>query len=151
VWNTASVVGLNKDVISGVCAILAKPVVVINRDSNHDLGYKVKLSIVLRGDMHLLTKVQRVFMQNGIYCTIKDVESKVRPRPILRIGRLEHIRNFQSTYLQNALDDDNALYIGDETSKESWIRFLTILAIVEGKKHLTADGLDEIMKLKGVL
>ena len=144
-------VGLNKDVISGVCAILAKPVVVINRDSNHDLGYKVKLSIVLRGDMHLLTKVQRVFMQNGIYCTIKDVESKVRPRPILRIGRLEHIRNFQSTYLQNALDDDNALYIGDETSKESWIRFLTILAIVEGKKHLTADGLDEIMKLKGVL
>ena len=101
--------------------------------------------------MHLLTKVQRVFMQNGIYCTIKDVESKVRPRPILRIGRLEHIRNFQSTYLQNALDDDNALYIGDETSKESWIRFLTILAIVEGKKHLTADGLDEIMKLKGVL
>lgn len=150
-WNTASVVGLNKDVISGVCAILAKPVVVINRDSNHDLGYKVKLSIVLRGDMHLLTKVQRVFMQNGIYCTIKDVESKVRPRPILRIGRLEHIRNFQSTYLQNALDDDNALYIGDENSKESWIRFLTILAIVEGKKHLTADGLDEIMKLKGVL
>jgi hypothetical protein len=150
-WNTASVVGINKDVVTGVCSILAKPVVVINRDNNHDLGYKVKLSIVIRGDMHLLTKLHRVFAQNGIYSTIKDVESKVRPRPILRIGRLEHIRNFQSTYLHDALDDDSPLYIGNEDNKDSWLRFLLILSRVEDKKHLTAKGLDEILKLKGVL
>ena len=150
-WNLASVVGMNKDVVTGVCSVLAKPVVVINRESRHDLGYKVKLSIVIRGDMYLLTKLHRVFSQNGIYSTIKDEESKVRPRPILRIGRLEHIRNFLSTYLLDALDDDSPLYIGSVNSKELWLTFLLILSKVEDKEHLTAKGLDEILKLKGVL
>jgi hypothetical protein len=148
-WNLTSVVGLNKDIITGVCAILAKPVSVVNKDKNHDLGYKVKLSIVIRGDMFLLQKIQRVFMQNGIYSTIKDVESKVRPRPILRIGRLEHIRNFVEAYIPDA--HDSLLTIGSEESKDSWMRFLVILSIVENKRHRTAKGLDEILRMKGVL
>jgi len=148
-WNLTSITGLNKDIITGVCAILAKPVSVVNKDKNHDLGYKVKLSIVIRGDMFLLQKIQRVFMQNGIYSTIKDFESKVRPRPILRIGRLEHIRNFVEAYIPDA--HDSLLTIGSEESKENWMRFLVILSIVENKRHRTAKGLDEILKLKGVL
>ena len=148
-WNLTDVTGLNRDIITGVCAILAKPVVVINKDDKHDLGYKVKLSIVIRGDMFLLQKIQRVFTQNGIYSTIKDSESKVRPRPILRIGRLEHIRNFVEAYIPDA--HDSLLTIGSEESKDNWMRFLVILSIVENKRHRTAKGLDEILRMKGVL
>jgi hypothetical protein len=148
-WNLTSIEGLNKGVITGVCAILAKPVVEINKDKNYKLGYKVKLSIAIRGDMYLLGKIQRVFTQNGIYSTIKDVESKIRPRPILRIGRIEHMRNFQAAYIADVSDSN--FFIGSEDSKDSWERFLAILTIVEYKRHRTAKGLDEILKLKGAI
>ncbi len=150
-WNLISVEGLNKDAVSGICAVLAKPIVRINKDSRHDLGYKVKLSIDFRGDMFLLSKLQRVFTQNGIYSTLKESESKVRPRPILRIGRIDQIRNFQEVYLQDALDETNIIYSGKEDSKETWLTFLLILINVESKKHLTAKGLDEIFRLKGLI
>ena len=70
--------------------------------------------------------------------TLEEIESELN-------------RSFHVLDDPNALDEDNALYIGDEGSRDVWLKFLLILANVEGKKHLTSEGLDEILKLKGVL
>jgi len=131
---------LDRNVVLGICSVIAKPTVSVIKAERYSLGYRVKLSIAFRSNGGRLQALHRCFLQNNINSKYKISESKNRQRPILIISKLEDIDRFMKTYDMSSISYDN-----------NWDVFSEVKKLIEDGKHKTMDGLDEILELKGYL
>tara|TARA_R100000027_G_C2199102_1_gene79355 strand:- start:4 stop:405 length:402 start_codon:yes stop_codon:yes gene_type:complete len=131
---------LDRNVVLGICSVIAKPTVSVIKAERYSLGYRVKLSIAFRSNGGRLQALHRCFLQNNINSKYKISESKNRQRPILIISKLEDIDRFMKTYDMSSVSYDN-----------NWDVFSEVKKLIEDGKHKTMDGLDEILELKGYL
>tara|TARA_R100000742_G_C4257400_1_gene75264 strand:- start:571 stop:972 length:402 start_codon:yes stop_codon:yes gene_type:complete len=131
---------LDRNVVLGICSVIAKPTVSVIKAERYSLGYRVKLSIAFRSNGGRLQALHRCFLQNNINSKYKTSESKNRQRPILIISKLEDIDRFMKVYDMSSVSYDN-----------NWDVFSEVKKLIEDGKHKTMDGLDEILELKGYL
>lgn len=112
--------------------------IIVGRDANTNLGYRTRLRVTLRGKKKFLLAVQRSLLQHEVDSIFYKRESKHRPRPVLRITGIKNLRKFIDVF-------------HSDISNIDWNSFSETLSIVESKKHLTAQGFDKILSMKGVL
>ena len=112
----------------------------VNQDSAYKLGYSFKIKVVLRGRPQYLEAIHRSLLQQQIDSTIRVVESKNRPKPILFISRLSDLIKIQLLIPRNI-----------PANKFDRNTFERVIEILSKKEHLTLKGLDEILKIKEAL
>ena len=114
----------------------------IRIESNYrsNLGYQVKPRLQVRGEIDFLNALQRSLLQHNIVAKIKEQESKVRPKPILRITKISDLHKICEMIPQSLAD-----------ARNQWTEFRTVIEIMNNKEHLTLDGLDRILMIKGLI
>jgi hypothetical protein len=130
----------NDDQLTGILISIAKPEIHISRADNTNIGYRVRIRVNLRGSEEFLLAVSRTLKQKGIDARYKEKEHKSRPRPILTVGGIVNIWKLSNLVPDNIPD-----------AKNCWGDFKEIITIVDNGEHHTLEGLDRIMKLKGVI
>ena len=111
----------------------------IERAIDSQIGYRVKLKLIIRADFDFLKAIERSLNQHQITSSLKESESKTRPKPILKIGGVKNL--FKITELVPVLPD----------AKGEWVMFRELVSLLDENKHRTAEGLDRILELKGVI
>ena len=114
----------------------------IRIESNYrsNLGYQVKPRLQVRGEIDFLNSLQRSLLQHNIVAKIKERESKIRPKPILRITKISDLHKICEMIPQSLAD-----------ARNQWADFRTVIEIMNNKEHLTLDGLDRILMIKGLI
>ena len=114
----------------------------IRIESNYrsNLGYQVKPRLQVRGEIDFLNALQRSLLQHNIVAKIKEKESTVRPKPILRITKISDLHKICEMIPQSLAD-----------ARNQWADFRTVIEIMNNKEHLTLDGLDRILMIKGLI
>ena len=128
----------DKNRLIGILVALGRCESIIERKDSANMGYRVRLRLSLRGEEVFLRAIKRSLEQHQIQSNLYERESSSREKPILRItGNLNLFRtmNFIPEYLPDCKGD--------------FSDFRKIVNIVADKKHLTLEGFDEILKLKG--
>ena len=128
-----------KDVLNGILISIGNPEVNIVNSSKSMLGYRVRLRVCIRGEGTFLWGINRSLLQHEIESNYKDKEHSGRPKPILVISGLDNL-----TRLVDMMD--NRLITNND-----WDTFITSLRMIKGKEHLKAEGLEKILKMKGLL
>lgn len=112
----------------------------IERASDFLMGYRVRLKLVIRGDSIFLEGINRSLAQHQITCSVKQKESKCRPKPILKIGGIKNL--FKITELV----PENLPHV-----KGEWVEFRELVDLISNHKHKTSEGMERIFELKGVI
>ncbi len=130
----------NKDMLIGILLSLGRTDVLIERVNNSSIGYRTRIRIAIRGNLEFLKAIERSLMQHEIKAKVAEAESTGRPRPILRISG-----NINLFKLMDMIPE----YLPD--SKEEFKMFREIVNIVANKEHLTLDGFNRILQIKGMI
>lgn len=126
-------------IVLGILVGSAKFVCRVQQRDEMYIGYSVKMAIELRAkELIYLQNVQRSLLQMGIESTVRDRESKNRPRPILTI---------RGKGIGTVLEKLPPYYSNPDNTLKS---FRKIHNIVKLNKHKTDKGLEEILMIKGV-
>lgn len=128
----------SKEFIQGAFLSHGNPEVSIVRNGT-EIGYRVRVRVCLRGNKDFLLGMQRSLLQHEIESKYKDEEHSARRKPILTITKLSEVMK-----LINMLPLDLP-------TNADWDTLSKTAFMVSQKQHLTARGLDEILKMKGVL
>lgn len=126
----------NKDMLIGIL-LCSRPALHIAVDERNNIGYSVKLRLYLRGEKEFCEAVQRTLLQHGITSTYKKRESKIRPKPVLFIGGIKN------HYIINSMVNPLLPSI-----KNKWKEYIKAYNIMANKKHLTLEGLEELIEIK---
>ena len=129
----------NKGQLEGILLSIAKPGVHVAKAAKLSIGYRVRVRVCLRGTEEFLLGIQRSLLQHEIDSHYKDEEHSARKKPILIISRLSEVMR-----LMNILPLDLP-------ANANWDILAKTTFIILQKEHLTQDGLDKILKMKGVL
>ena len=129
----------NKDMLIGILLSSTKMQLTVRREPLASIGYTTKLALLIRGDMEFIQAVRRSLMQHQITCVVSHEESKARPRPILRIGGIKNLIKIVS--LVPPLPD----------FKGEWKGFREVVELMNTGGHRTAEGLERILEIKGVI
>ena len=129
----------SKDMLAGILLGASKVDFHIERANDSQIGYRVKLKLIIRADLTFLMGIRRSLEQHQISSSLKEKESKTRPKPILKIGGVKNL--YKITQLVPNLPD----------AKGEWNTFREVVELLDGNKHRTAEGLDRIFELKGVI
>ena len=129
----------SKDMLAGILLGASKVDFNIERANDSQIGYRVKLKLIIRADLFFLIGIQRSLEQHQISSNLKEKESKTRPKPILKIGGIKNL--YKITQLVPVLPD----------AKGEWEVFREVVKLLDENKHRTAEGLDRILQLKGVI
>jgi len=129
----------SKDMLIGILLGAGKLDFNIERANDAQIGYRVRVKIIFRGDLFFLIGVKRSLEQHQISSNLKDKESKTRPHPILKIGGIKNL--YKLTELVPVLPD----------AKGEWEVFRELVELISENKHRTSSGLDRIFELKGVI
>ncbi len=111
----------------------------IERASDSQIGYRVRIKIIIRAKEEFLRAVERTLLQHEITSSYKEKESKTRPKPILKIGGIKNL--YKLTELVPDLPD----------AKGEWKTFRELVELISENKHRTSSGLDRILEIKGVI
>ncbi len=130
----------SKDMLIGILLASARPEIQIIRDDNSNIGYRVRLKVIIRGRENFLKAIKRSLLQHEITSSLALKESKARPKPILRIGGIKNI------YKLNGLID-----IGIWDRNNLWPEFREAIGIVSNGEHLTLEGLENLFAIKGLI
>ena len=130
----------SKDMLIGILLSSAKMDFLIERDKKNYMGYRVRLKLILRAEEPFLLAVQRSLVQHEITSKYSPIESMTRQRPILKIGGIKNL--FKISKLVPELLPD---------SKGEWVVFRELIQLIDDGNHRTADGLDRILELKGLI
>ena len=103
------------------------------------IGYRVRVRVCLRGTEEFLKAVHRSLLQHEIESKYRDEEHSARKKPILIVSSLSEVMK-----LINLLPLDLP-------SNADWDILANTTFMIMSKEHLTSKGLDEILKMKGVL
>tara|TARA_Y100001937_G_scaffold125527_1_gene192562 strand:+ start:492 stop:887 length:396 start_codon:yes stop_codon:yes gene_type:complete len=129
----------SKDMLIGILLTAGKLDFNIERASDSQIGYRVRVKIILRAEESFLRAVERTLLQHEITSSYKEKESKTRPKPILKIGGIKNL--YKLTELVPVLPD----------AKGEWGTFRELVELISENKHRTSSGLDRIFELKGVI
>ena len=111
----------------------------INKDKKLAIGYRTTVSLVARGNLEWLSAIKRSLLQHNITSKVNVKESKNRPSPLLRISSIKNLTKIKTL-------------LKDLPSRNFEInQFNELVDLVANKKHLTLNGFDTILKLKGVI
>lgn len=127
----------SKEMLQGILISCPKPECNITKNDASSIGYRVRLKISFRGNENFLLALQRTLLQHGITSTLKERESKTRPKPILKITKNSEIGKVLDI-LPPKLDNSNV----------EWDDFMRIFSIVYNGKHLSLEGFEDILKIK---
>tara|TARA_R100000329_G_scaffold30628_1_gene28302 strand:+ start:220 stop:618 length:399 start_codon:yes stop_codon:yes gene_type:complete len=130
----------SKETLAGIILSNATLQIQANKDLSYKLGYSLKIKVVLRGRPEYLEAIHRSLLQQQIDSTIRVVESKSRPKPILFISRISDLIRLQLLIPRNI-----------PCNKFDRSVFERLIEMLYNKEHLTLKGLDEILKIKEAL
>ena len=128
----------SKDFLQGAFLSHGNPEVSVVRNGTQ-IGYRVRVRVCLRGSEDFLKAVQRSLLQHEIESKYRDEEHSARKKPILIVSSLSEVMK-----LINLLPLDLP-------SNADWDILAKTAFMISSKEHLTVDGLDTILKMKGVL
>lgn len=130
----------SKQMLAGILLGASKVDFNIERAKDSQIGYRVKLKLIVRAsDETFLNGIKRSLEQHQITSSLKAKESKTRPKPILKIGGIKNL--YKITELVPNLPD----------AKNEWETFREVVKLLDENKHRTAEGLERIFELKGVI
>tara|TARA_Y100000004_G_C8847218_1_gene383150 strand:+ start:68 stop:466 length:399 start_codon:yes stop_codon:yes gene_type:complete len=130
----------NKDMLIGILLSLGRTDVLIERVDNSSIGYRTRIRIAIRGNLEFLAAIERSLAQHEIKSRVYETESAGRPRPILRISG-----NINLFKLMALIPE----YLPD--SKGELEMFREVVNIVANKEHLTLDGFNRILEIRGMI
>jgi|TARA_R100001463_G_scaffold110177_1_gene164859 hypothetical protein len=128
----------SREELAGIFLSIPTAEVSVVKANNMATGYRVRLRICIRGKLAYLKAIQRSLLQCEIECVIKEKENKQRPKPILIISDKKSMERVLSL-------------VPHKPSNVNWHVFDEIFVLYMWQRHLTQEGLDEILELKGVL
>ena len=73
----------SKEQLEGIFLSIPTAEIIIAKESNISIGYRVRLRVCLRGRKDFLLGIQRSLLQYEIESKYKEKEHKGRPRPIM--------------------------------------------------------------------
>tara|TARA_A200000159_G_scaffold164714_1_gene195700 strand:+ start:3301 stop:3696 length:396 start_codon:yes stop_codon:yes gene_type:complete len=129
----------SKDMLVGILLSAGKLDFNIERAEDSQIGYRVRVKMILRAEESFLRAVERTLLQHEITSSYKERESKTRPKPILKIGGIKNL--YKLTELVPDLPD----------AKGEWVTFRELVELISENKHRTSSGLDRILEIKGVI
>ena len=129
----------SKPQLEGIILAKSIPELTIYKNPKKQVGYEVRIRVVFRGNEDFLLGIQRSLNQQQIHSKYKEIESKTRNAPVLRITGIENLMLL--TDLTPKLPD----------SKNKWHNFRDVIDIMWTGLHTTQEGLDRLLKLKGVI
>ena len=128
----------SKEFIQGAFLSHGNPEVSVVRNGT-EIGYRVRNRICLRGSQDFLLGMQRSLLQHEIDSKYKEEEHSARRKPILIVSKLSEVMKLINMLPLNL------------PSNADWDTLAKTTFMVMQKEHLTQDGLDKILKMKGVL
>jgi len=128
----------SKEFIQGAFLSHGNPEVSVVRNGT-EIGYRVRIRICLRGSEEFLLGMQRSLLQHEIDSKYKEEEHSARRKPILIVSKLSEVMKLINMLPLNL------------PSNADWDTLAKTTFMVMQKEHLTQDGLDKILKMKGVL
>lgn len=128
----------SKEFIQGAFLSHGNPEVSVVRNGT-EIGYRVRIRICLRGSQDFLLGMQRSLLQHEIDSKYKEEEHSARRKPILIVSKLSEVMKLINMLPLNL------------PSNADWDTLAKTTFMVMQKEHLTQDGLDKILKMKGVL
>ena len=129
----------SKDMLTGIILSSFVLELRINKDKKLAIGYRTTVSLVARGNLEWLSAIKRSLLQHNITSKVNVKESKNRPSPLLRISSIKNLTKIKTL-------------LKDLPSRNFEInQFNELVDLVANKKHLTLNGFDTILKLKGVI
>lgn len=129
----------SKDMLTGIILSSFVLEIRINKDKKLAIGYRTTLSLVARGNLEWLNAIKRSLLQHGISSKLNSKESKNRPSPLLRISSINNLTKIKTL-------------LKDLPSRNFEInQFNELVDLIANKRHLTLNGFDTILKLKGVI
>lgn len=128
----------SKEFIQGAFLSHGNPEVSVVRNGT-EIGYRVRIRICLRGSEEFLLGMQRSLLQHEIDSKYKEEEHSARRKPILIVSKLGEVMKLINMLPLNL------------PSNADWDTLAKTTFMVMQKEHLTQDGLDKILKMKGVL
>jgi|TARA_R100001509_G_scaffold142320_1_gene97653 hypothetical protein len=128
----------SKEFIQGAFLSHGNPEVSVVRNGT-EIGYRVRIRICLRGSEDFLLGMQRSLLQHEIDSKYKEEEHSARRKPILIVSKLSEVMKLINMLPLNL------------PSNADWDTLAKTTFMVMQKEHLTQDGLDKILKMKGVL
>lgn len=127
----------SKDMITGILLSSSKMNLHISVDERMQIGYNVRLRLVIRANENFILALRRSLLQHQIETTYKEKESKKRPKPVLYIGGIKNL--YRARELVPELPD----------AKDEWGLFREAVEIISNKKHLTLEGIERLVEIKG--
>jgi len=131
---------LSREQLQGVLLASARPELTIYRNEKKNLGYEVRARVFFRADSAaFLGYVQGALDQENIESQYRLSESKVRPKPVLWVSGIVKLITL------------SRLVPDYPDAKNKWDYFKLALDIIYEGEHNTQEGLDKLLKLKGLL
>lgn len=130
----------SKDMIIGILLSKAKMDFLIERSEDNYMGYRVRLKLNIRAEEPFLLAIERSLLQHSITSKFHSKEHKSRPHPILKIGGIKNLYKICSLVPETLPD-----------SKNAWPIFRELVSLISNGEHRTAEGLDRILELKGLI
>ena len=119
----------------------------VQSDERMRIGYAVKLAIDIRMPSYdFLCGVARAMTTYGVESKVRRNESVRRKSPILSVRGIKNIQSVLNIIVSETPYTWNNLNHNDTLNP-----FVQIASIVDTKQHRTLKGLEQILKLKGVL
>ena len=131
---------LDKNTIIGILISSASMELNIQIDERVPIGYFVRCRLNIREDEKLLKWLQRDLLSFfNVESTLLLSESTQRNKPILRISGVKNMKNLIEqvpTHLQQL---------------NNWGNFCMCINILYDREHKTLEGLEKLMKIKGLI
>ena len=126
----------SKQQMEGILISIPTAEIIVAKEKNIQIGYRVRLRVCIRGKEQFLLAIQRTLLQYEIDTTYKKKEHKGRPRPILIVSGKSNLSKLMDI-------------IPILPSNAEWENFEDALDICNSGQHLSQNGFDKILKMKG--
>ncbi|QDP51836.1 MAG: hypothetical protein GOVbin4206_3 [Prokaryotic dsDNA virus sp.] len=130
----------NDDILIGIFIGLANCDIRVESNYRANLGYTIKPRIQIRGELPFLKQLSHALEMRQIRPHLKEREGTNRNKPIITISRIGDL----STVCDKIPD-----YLED--ARNQWKDFKRVVELIKNKKHLSLEGLDEILKIKELI
>tara|TARA_R100000734_G_C3315958_1_gene108202 strand:+ start:1087 stop:1488 length:402 start_codon:yes stop_codon:yes gene_type:complete len=131
----------SKQHVEGILLALSKPEILIQVSETTQIGYKVRLRLNVRAESYaFLEALNRSLLQHNVKGNLKEKEHSHRQKPILRIGGIKNLDTVCRLVNPDLPD-----------AKKSWDSFRKAVEIVGAREHLELEGIEKLLKIKGVL
>tara|TARA_R110000751_G_scaffold110082_3_gene207508 strand:- start:211 stop:585 length:375 start_codon:yes stop_codon:yes gene_type:complete len=117
------------------------------RSEDTNFGYKVRFSISIRGEAFFLRIIQERLTYENIKSNLVLLESKSRPRPILKITELFNLMKVLDLIIPEFDHYLNPIS-NPPFSEGSWVAYKEAILIMLDKNHYTNTGFNRILEIK---